>query len=198
MANEYGDRVTLKERLGIDAADTSRDTLLDKALSAASRSIDKTCGRRFWLDPEAVQRTYRTRGRVVREDDGDLLLVDDIGDITVLVVEIGSGSSFTAVTGYETSPDNALLDGQPITGLLRVSGTWGSASARARITTRFGWPAEPDDITEAALIQAARLYKRKDSAEGITGSAEWGVVRLSRRDPDVWNLIEPFILPGFA
>jgi hypothetical protein len=30
------------------------------------------------------------------------------------------------------------------------------------------------------------------------GSAEWGVVRLSRRDPDVWNLIEPFIRPGFG
>lgn len=198
MANEYGDRATLKEKLGIEAADTSRDALLDKALSAASRSLDKTCGRRFWLDPEAVQRTYRTRGRVVCEDDGDLLLVDDIGSLTGLVVETGSGSSWSAVTGYETSPDNALLDGEPITGLLRVSGTWGTASARARITAQFGWPAVPDDITEAALIQAARLYKRKDSAEGVMGSAEWGVVRLSRRDPDVWNLIEPFILPGFS
>lgn len=198
MANEYGDRATLKEKLGIEAADTSRDALLDKALSATSRSIDKTCGRRFWLDPVAVQRTYRTRGRVVREDDGDLLLVDDIGALTGLVVETGSGSSWSAVTGYETSPDNALLDGEPITGLLRVSGTWGSTTARARITAQFGWPAVPDDITEAALIQAARLYKRKDSPEGVMGSAEWGVVRLSRRDPDVWNLIEPFILPGFA
>lgn len=198
MANEYGDRATLKLRLGIAADDLTRDSLLDKALAAASRGIDKTCGRRFWLDPAPVQRTYRLSGRVVREGDGDLLLVDDIGSLADLVVETGSGSSWSAVTGYEASPDNALLDGKPITGLLRVSGTWGSASARARITAQFGWPAVPDDIAEAALIQAARLYKRKDSAEGVMGSAEWGVVRLSRRDPDVWNLIEPFILPGFA
>jgi hypothetical protein len=43
-----------------------------------------------------------------------------------------------------------------------------------------------------------RLFRRKDSPEGVTGSAEWGVVRLSRRDPDVWVLIEPYILPGFG
>lgn len=145
-----------------------------------------------------MQRTFRLQGRVVHEDDGDLLLVDDVGSVTGLVVETGSGASFAAVTGYETSPDNALADGKPITGLLRVLGTWGTATTRVRVTARFGWPAVPDDITEAALIQASRLYKRKDSPEGITGSAEWGVVRLSRRDPDVWALIEPYIVPGFG
>lgn len=198
MANEYGDLPTLKEKLGIEADDDSRDTLLTSALASASRGIDKTTGRRFWLDPAAVQRTFRLSGRVVCEADGDLLLVDDIGSITGLVVEAGSGGSYTAVTGYETSPDNALADGKPITGLLRVNGTWGTATTRVRITARFGWPAVPEDITEAAMIQAARLYKRKDSPEGIIGSAEWGVRNLSRRDPDVWALIEPYILPGFG
>ncbi len=198
MANDYGDRATLKAKLGIEADDSSRDPLLDRALAAASRSIDKTCGRRFWLDPEAVQRTYRPQGRVVCEGDGELLLVDDIGDTTGLIVETGSGASYTAVTGYETAPDNAIVDGQAVTGLLRVNGTWGTRTSRVRVTARFGWPSVPDDITEAALIQATRLYKRKDSPEGIIGSAEWGVRNLSRRDPDVWALIEPFILPGFG
>lgn len=198
MANEYGDLPTLKQKLGIESGDTTRDALLNKAMAAASRGIDEACGRRFWLDTNAVQRTFRPRGRVVREDDGALLLVDDIGSLTGLVVESGSGASFSPVTGYETSPDNALLDGQPITGLLKVNGTWGTATSRIRVTARFGWPAVPDAIAEAALIQAARLYKRKDSPEGVMSSAEWGVVRLSRRDPDVWGLIEPFILPGFG
>ncbi|GAA4999499.1 phage head-tail connector protein [Streptomyces siamensis] len=198
MANEYGTLAALKSKLGIEADDTSRDTLLNSALASASRGIDKTTGRRFWLDSSAVQRTFRLQGRVVCEDDGDLLLVDDIGSTTGLVVETGSGASFTAFTGYETSPDNALADGRPITGLLRVLGSWGTSTTRVRITARFGWPAVPDDITEAALIQASRLYKRKDSPEGIIGSAEWGVRNLSRRDPDVWALIEPYILPGFG
>ncbi|MEU5094943.1 phage gp6-like head-tail connector protein [Streptomyces sp. NPDC020996] len=198
MANEYGTLTALKSRLSIEADDTSRDTLLTSALGAASRSIDKACGRRFWLDAAPVARTYRPAGRVARGADGELLLVDDIGSATSLVVETGSAASWTAVTGYETSPDNALVDGQAITGLRRLGGSWGASTGRVRVTARFGWPAVPDDITEAALIQASRLYKRKDSPEGIIGSAEWGVRSLSRRDPDVWALIEPYILPGFA
>jgi hypothetical protein len=198
VANEYGDLATLRQRLNIPDDDTSRDALLTKALAAASRGIDKACGRRFWLDTEPVTRTYNPRGRVVCEDDGELLLTDDIGDTTGMVIETGYGVSFTPVTGYETSPENALLDGQPVTGLRLVMGVWGIATTRVRVTARFGWPEVPDDVAEAALIQATRLYKRKDSPEGVTGSAEWGVVRLSRRDPDVWNLIEPFILPGFG
>lgn len=198
MAHEYGTLAALKARLGIEEDDTSRDPLLMAALAASSRGIDKACGRRFWLDVDPVTRTFTPRGRIVREDDGDLFLVDDIGDTAGLVVEVGSGTSFTVITNYETHPDNALADGRPITALRRVLGTWGSSTSRLRVTTRWGFPVEPDDITEASLIQASRLYKRKDSPEGIIGSAEWGVRNLSRRDPDVWALIEPYILPGFG
>lgn len=198
MAEDYGTLPALKSRLGIEASDTTQDEALNGALGAASRGIDRACGRRFWLDAQPVQRTYSPRGRVVRDSDGDRLLVDDIGSVTGMTVETGSGGTFAAVTGYETSPDNALLDGQSITGLLLLNGSWGSGTGRVRVTARFGWPAVPAEISEAALIQAARLYRRKSSPEGVTGSAEWGVVRLSRRDPDVWNLIEPYILPGFA
>lgn len=197
MANEYGELSTLRKRVGIEPDDTTRDDELAGALGAASRGIDDTCGRRFYLDATATQRTYRVTGRAVCEDDGDVLLVDDIGNTTGLVIETGSGASWTAVSGVEYVPDNALTLGRPITGLLRVNGSWGLTTSRVRVAARWGWPAVPAAIAEAALIQAARLYKRKDSAEGILGSAEWGVVRLSRRDPDVWNLIEPFILPGF-
>jgi hypothetical protein len=197
VAHEYGNIEALKERLGIEADDDSRDALLTSALRASSRGIDKAAGRRFWLDETASPRVFRLAGRVVCEDDGDLLLLDDIGNVEDLVVESGSGASWTTLTGYETQPFNALDDGKPITGLLR-RGNWGTYATRVRVTTRWGFPVEPDDITEASLIQASRLYKRKDSPEGIIGSAEWGVRNLSRRDPDVWALIEPYILPGFG
>lgn len=202
MANEYGELATLRRRVGLEASDTTQDADLTSALAAASGSINLTCGRRFWLDPDPVARIYRPAGRVVCEPDGELLLVDDIGDVDDLVVETGpAGGPWTAVTGYETAPDNALIDGKPVTGLLLPNGRWSwsrGSTTRVRVTTRFGWPAEPPDIIEASYIQASRLYKRKNSPEGVLGSAEWGVVRLSRRDPDVWNLIEPFLLPGFG
>jgi hypothetical protein len=201
MASEYATRDDLKAQLGIEVSDTTRDALLDKALKSASRGIDRATGRRFWLDATPVARTYRLHARVVREGDGDVLLVDDIGDTAGMTVESAStgGGSFTAVTGsYETTPENALADGYPVTGLLRANSIWGTAFTRIRVTAKFGWPAIPDDVASACLIQATRLYKRKDSPEGIIGSAEWGVRNLSRRDPDVWNLIEPYILPGFG
>ncbi|MEU0397947.1 head-tail connector protein [Streptomyces sp. NPDC006208] len=198
MATDYADLATLKEQLNMEADDDSRDELLGRAITSASRSIDKTTGRRFWLDADPVVRTYRLRGRTVCEPDGEVLLTDDIGSLSGLLVETGSGSSWSTVTGYETTPDNAHADGEPITGLLRVNGTWGYGPSRVRVTARFGWPSVPDDIEQAALIQASRLFKRKDSPEGVMGSAEWGVVRLSRRDPDVWNLIEQYVRPGFG
>lgn len=196
MANEYADRATLKERLNIEAADTTRDALLDGALAAASSGIDRATGRRFWLDTDPSARTFTLAGRVVCRDGGERLLLDDMGAVPT-VVETGAGASWTVITGYDTAPDNALVRGRPVTALALFSGSWGGGP-RVRVTARWGWPAVPDEIAEATLIQAARLYRRKDSPEGVTGSAEWGVVRLSRRDPDVWALIEHFVLPGFG
>lgn len=198
MAADYATAAELKAQLGIEEDDTSRDARAERAVRAASRAIERACGRRFWLDASAQTRTYRLEGRTVRDADGALLLVDDIGDTSGLLVEAGTGSSWAAVASFETHPDNALADGKPVTGLFRPSATWGRAGTRVRVTARFGWPAVPDDIAEAALIQASRLFKRADSPEGVMGSSEWGVVRLSRRDPDVWALIEPYILPGFG
>jgi hypothetical protein len=199
MANEYGTVDELKTRLNIEPTDTSRDTLLTRSLGAASRGIERATGRRFWLDATPTVRTYNPRRRLVTEADGELLRVDDIGDVTGMVVEAGgNGTAFYTITDYETWPDNALADGEPITALLRPMNIWAIPITRIRITAKFGWPTVPDEVTEAALIQATRLFKRKDSPEGIIGNAEWGVVRLSRRDPDVWNLIEQFVLPGFG
>lgn len=197
---EYATLADLKDQMGVEASDTSRDDQLAKVLKSASRGIDRATGRRFWLDDTATVRAYRLHARVVCEEDGNVLLVDDIGDTAGMTVESAStgGGTYTAVTGYETTPDNALADGYPITGLLRPNSIWGTSFTRIRVTARFGWPAVPDDIAQACLIQATRLYKRRDSPEGIIGSAEWGVRNLSRRDPDVWALIEPYILPGFG
>lgn len=196
---EYVTLADLKDALKIEPDDTSRDNLLGKAAKAASRSIDGTTGRRFWLDDAATARTYSPHTRIVYDDYGALLVIDDLSSTTGLIVETGSAGAWTVVSGYDTSPENATADGRAITGLRQPYGYWGyGPTARVRVTGRWGWAAVPDDIAQAALTQAMRLYRRKDSPEGVTGSAEWGVVRLSRRDPDVYNLVEPYILPGFG
>lgn len=204
---EYETLLNLKAALGIDGSDTTRDTLLSKALAAASRAIDARCGRRFYLDPAASPRIYNPASRVAVNAAGEqALIVDDIGDTAGLVVQTGSGASFTAVTNYEPEPDNALARGMAITRLrLTLGGSWvtgswftGGTGVRVRVTARWGWPAVPDEVVEATRIQASRLFRRKDSPEGVLGNAEWGTVRLSRIDPDVEALIQHLVLPGFA
>lgn len=199
MANEYASLADLK--LAIQETNSDRDALLNKALEAASRAIDDLAGRRFYTDTSATVRVYSPAGRVLVDEDGDRLLVDDIATLTDLVVQVGSGGSYTTVAAaeYETKPDNAIAEGRPITSLLRLSNVWAALpTTRVRVTARWGWPAVPPQIAQAALIQASRLYRRKDSPEGVLGSAEWGTVRLSRVDPDVAALIAPFALPGFG
>jgi hypothetical protein len=198
VTNEYADVPALKlaRRIGKDDDDAA---LLD-ALTAASRAIDKKTGRRFWLDETTTARTMNPRRKVVSEPDGERLLIADVGDATGLLVERGYGSSWTPVTGWETEPEDAPSDGWAITSLFLPYGYWGTSIGlhRIRITARWGWPAIPDEIRRATLLLANRLYLRKDSPEGVSGTAEWGAVRMSRVDPDVEALISPYTLPGFA
>lgn len=194
MATDYVTLADLKAiRRITDGAD---DTSLQQAVDAANRAIDRRCSRAFGLDETPTQRVYRTQGRVVSDPDGERLLVDDIGSLDGLTVEVGSGGAWTPVTDYEPLPDNALARGEPVTALLRPYGTWGCE--RVRVTARHGWPAVPDEIRQAALLLASRLYSRKDSPQGVAGAPEWGAVRVSRMDPDVEALLGPFTLPGFA
>lgn len=195
---EYVTLELLKNSLS--KTDQGKDSLLAQAIEAASRQVDNSTGRRFWLDDTATPRVLNPRDRVVCDEDGERLLVADIGASAGLIAEVGQGSSWTPVTSsVELEPDDALIEGKPVTSLLLLNGVWKrGVRDRVRITAKWGWPAIPADIVQATLIQAQRLYRRKDSPEGVAGSADWGVIRMSRVDPDVQALIQNFALPGFA
>lgn len=184
--NLYVDLGTLRQYLAINGTDESRDALLTSALTAASRYIDRITNRRFYRDSSPTARVYRTRGRVLHDLDGDGLLVDDIAELDGLTVDLGGSGAWSPYTGWTA---DSVEDGQPIT-MLR--GSW--TGATVQVTATFGWPAPPDEVVQATLIQAARLWKRKDSPEGVMASAEWGAVRVSRVDPDVQALTGHLIL----
>lgn len=194
MANEYSTLVLLKNYL--NALKPDDDALIQQCLTVASREVDSFCGRRFYADTNVNTRTYRIYDRVVCDPDGDLLIVDDISTTTGLVVEVGSGSSWSTVTDYDTEPTNAIADGRPINYLRRQYNVWGTAPrARVRVTAKFGFPSVPDEVAQATLMQAARLYKRKDSVVGVLGADQFGVsVRVARIDSDVQALLRPFVL----
>lgn len=199
----YGDLATFKLLFGI--TDTLRDPLLQMALSSASRQIDRLTGRRFYLDQLTSMRVYTPDRREAWYVSGGAILIDDLGAVPVKIEEgfasfTGVGSNmWTDITNdYVLSPDNALAQGWPITAVRRPIGTIVDPYIQVRVTGLWGWPYVPDDITQATYIQAARLYRRKDSPEGVLGNAEWGTIRVSRVDPDVQALIGPYIRAGFA
>ena len=69
------------------------------------------------------------------------------------------------------------------------------------ITERVGtWVEEPwpKNVQVAVTMQAARLYKRRNSPEGVTGFGDLGVVRVTGIDPDIEAQLGPALAYHFA
>lgn len=200
---EYVTLAELKASITMDAGTVDRDDLLTIALDAAHDDLEADCGRRFYLDAVATAREFETDGRLVVDRSGSTLLVDDIGSVTGLVVETGWGSSWSTVTSaYRALPENAIVQGKAIDGLRLVAGGGGywpayGGEQLVRVTAKWGWPTVPPRVKQACLLQASRLYARLKSPQGVVGSSEWGQIRVSRLDPDVFKLVSQLVKPGF-
>lgn len=185
----YASLAKLKRQMRIPLDDTQDDETLQDRLVAATRRIDDDCGRRFWGDTAVSSRTYRAQHPT-------MLLVDDIATTTGLVIEVGRGTTWTAVdtADVDALPENCLAELRAIECLERAVGTWPIwGSTRVRITARWGWPVVPEPIENACLLLAARLERRRDSPEGIAGFDNNGPVRVSRYDYDYDNLIHRYV-----
>lgn len=197
----YASVSTFKDDVDIPASNTGQDAKITRALNGASRGIDRVTGRRFWIDDAPSQRDLSMDNRVTQTQTGEQLLLlngFDIATSAGLTVATGSvGGTFTPLTTYSLYPDHAMVDGWPIEGLVQPVGIWVQLPGfRVRVTAQWGWPSVPDDILQATLILARRLFSRKDSPSGVMGSAEW-VVNLAKSDPDVVKLTERYKLDGF-
>jgi hypothetical protein len=190
----YATLAQLKERLNIPAVDTDRDGELTAVLAATGEDITERCGHRtFTLSSTASARQMTTSGNTVAEPDGEILLLPwDIGSLVGLQVHIGSArAGWTDITTLiDPWPVDAPDKSWPWTQLLYVGGKWPSGSAgQAKVTAVWGWPAVPAKVPQAELLMAARLWGRRESPQGIIGSAEWGAMRVNRWDPDVEQLL---------
>lgn len=180
-APEYLTTDDLKAFLRI--SDTVDDTQIGYAIAAASRAIDKFTNRQFGKVASAEQRRYTAladnqRGRYVVQ-------VDDLGDATGFAVQFNS----VAVTAYQLEPFNALLEGRVYT---RVTFdpkdvTFKGDEGEVYITGLWGWPFVPTAVQQATLLQASRIFNRRNSPYGIAGSPQDGseLRLLARVDPDV-------------
>lgn len=194
----YATLEALKVFVGIPDDDTADDTVLTLALDSASAQIDAFCDRTFTADSMATIRDYS----VAQTGYVD---VDPISTTTGLVVQSDDNNdgtfetTWTIDTDFRLEPINAAAHGEPWTRLVALGTRWFPRLAYrpgVRVTAKFGWPGgtAPAAVENAALIQASRLFKRKDSPFGVAGSVEFGseIRLLAKLDPDVESLLRQY------
>lgn len=194
----YASLAELKAYVGIPDADVADDDVLEVALDSASAQIDAFCDRTFLADGTVTTREYMVTAT-------GQLDVDPISSETGLVVEVDNDNdgtfetAWTIGTDFRLEPINAEAAGMPWTRLVSLGARWFPRLAYrpgVRVTAKFGWPGgtAPAPIKNATLIQASRLFKRKDAPFGVAGSVEFGseIRLLAKLDPDVETLVRPY------
>jgi|SRR5215471_2886634 len=51
----------------------------------------------------------------------------------------------------------------------------------------------PDGLFQAALLDACRGYRRRDSVDGTVGWGDLGIVRVGPKDPEVEKYLAPYL-----
>jgi len=192
-------------------ADDIDDVTMQSAITAASRSIDKFCGRQFGQASAAEPRYY-----IPQRDPGNYhkiprwyVEIDDLFTTTGLQIETANGTVIT--TGqYRLFPRNAVSKDQPYTWIEFSSeytgSNWYYASYygggfsgfdrdnELTVTAQYGWTEVPLAIKQATLMQANRWVMRRDAPFGIAGSPQDGseMRLLAKLDPDVAVAIRPY------
>lgn len=193
------DYITLAQlKAQLRTVDSSDDGALAIAITAASRAIDYECNRQFGVSTSTA-RVY-TYNPCLYLDGMPALAVDDLQTSSGLVVKTDLDDSgtfettLTLGTDFALWPPNAPANGLPWTHLVTLSrsSTYLPVTFQGvQATATWGWTAVPGVVTQAALIQAARFFVRRDSAYGVAGSPALGneIRLLARLDPDLAPLL---------
>lgn len=206
ITNGYATLAQVKSSLRI--TDTIDDSLIELAIESASRDIDAYCGRVFY--------SMGTASRYFAAADPYFCPIDDAQSISEVATSSTSNGVYATVWAnptagnnngdYQVDPVNSStpVDGIvfPTTGLRAM---WNylfpvdAAKALVKVTGVWGWAEVPTAIKQACVIQAARIFKRNDSPLGVAGFGDMGAIRVSRVDPDVARMLEPYRkMNGFA
>lgn len=148
-------------------------------VSAASRAIDRRCGRQFGQVDAAEERFYAAR--YSRTLCAWVAEIDDLATTDDLVVTVNG----EVITDYTLAPRNAVAKNRVWT--LIIFGSAVTPSDDVSIVARWGWPAVLATIATAARLQVNRFLSRRDSPYGVAGSPSDGseLRLLAKLDPDV-------------
>jgi hypothetical protein len=192
LTNAYCTLAELKASLAI--TDSVDDTPLEAAITATSRMIDDYTGRFFYRNGT----TESPVARYYTPLDPWTMNMDDNYSITQVATDDNFNQTWDTVwatSDYMLEPVNNPQRGWPVNRMLAI-GRYVFPyylPQSVRITGIWGWASTPAEVNMATLIQAARLFTRRQSPFGIAGSPDLGTVRLSAKlDADVETLLRPF------
>lgn len=171
--------------------DANRDAKIEDHIEAASRWIDRYCGRTFYAVDEA---RYFTAECETSCNVRDLLTVttlktDENGDRTYETTWNDTDYDLLPYNDspyqwLETTPNGLYLFSLYRRGV-EIDGTWGYTA-----TT-------PPDVNEACLMQASRLYAREKTVLGVSGATALGTTTVRvPKDEDITGLLEAFVKKG--
>jgi len=190
ITNGYITLDLLKSALQIN--DTQDDAFLELAINSASRQIDQMTERQFFATTET--RIFAPRDSYVCE-------IDDLTSLTTLKTSSNADGVFDVTWNakdFQLEPLNNLSGGvpMPFTHIRAVDEylfPTDKDEATTEVTGTFGFTPVPDQVQQACLILSARLSERRFSPLGVAGFNDVGAVTLRRFDPDITNLLEPFM-----
>jgi hypothetical protein len=191
IVNGYCTLQELKNALGItDAID---EVSLNNAINATSRMIDDYTNRFFYKDGTTASPVVRYYTPV----DMWQLYTDDFVSVSQVATDDNFNQTWDTVWAADDimiEPINNPRRGWPYNRILAIGSYIFPANLpqSVKVTGVWGWSAVPPEVNSACLIQASRLFNRRQSPFGIAGSPDIGTVRLlSRLDADVEALLRP-------
>lgn len=167
--------------------------LLDPVCAAASRGVNRFCGRQF-------QQSTGSSSREFEAVSAQLVVVHDFHSLNGLVVEHGVNGSWSNITSSVVAwPLDGIVDGEPgwpyhyLRPKVGNLFTYVRGAPTIRLTTdAWGWAAVPDDVVLATKLVAARWFSRRDSQNGVIGFAETSIRVSQYEDPDAVRLLMPY------
>lgn len=160
----------LKDRLGKESG--TDNAILEMVLTASTNAIVSYCGRSFQADTVASDRYFTAR-------ESYRLVVDEFTELTNLYSDSDGDRSYSQSWANEwellpaISPPYDTIYPRPSSTL-----DFGlTARAAYRVNAKWGYSTSPpDEIIEACLILAMRLYKAPDYLGGVAGNADVGTL----------------------
>lgn len=185
---------TLELRDYCQVNDEIDDSILSRICVAVSGEIELYCRRQFNDSGAATARTFVPESLYH-------VAVDDFHTVTGLVVKTGTAFG-TTLTDFTLEPVNGVSHGRPGFPYRKIrlhSGTFTTSTTReptVQVTARWGWATVPAAIRQAALMQGARMFRRRYSASGLQTVGEYTTWVSRIDDPDVMQLLSGFMLPS--